>query len=279
MSDVAIICGMQRCGSNYFLSVARRLQDLLVLGEMYHRGGAFPFQLSRELDYRSKQALAAAVLQQGGAAAKLLEGHDPTAPFSPESEAAIDRMLVQISHKAPNRYLEAMLSMAGEQRLLFKVFPEHLETFQILSMLREHRPSVLLMARDPLDSFISYRKLVETRKPQDVDTSGLKVHFNKAEYYAYKAHLVAYFKAIQQFCGDEGLELSVCHYEWLHNNDGRDKTEKVREVVQRMFGTALHWKPEADKLKTYQKQDTTPSPAEKVLNPAQLPRSPQHLLD
>lgn len=153
--------------------------------------------------------------------------------------------------------------------------------YQILSILYEQRPRVILMMRNPLDSFISYKKLVATRKPQDVDTSGLKIHFNRVEYYAYKANLIAYLTAIRNFCEDEWLDISTIHYEWLHNmgSEGKieNKIEKVKRSLEKVFRVPMQEIENAESLKLFKKQDKFGSAAEKVLNPEQLPKTPQQL--
>jgi hypothetical protein len=279
MGDVAVIFGTQRCGSNYFLSACRRLGELLVLGEMYHRGGAFPFQGAPQPDFEIKQRLGH-ILQKmfEEQAAACFEGFRADAEFDPSANAVINEALVKFSHKFPQKYFAGLRELAGARRLLFKIFPEHLDLFQILGMLRQQRPHVILMLRNPLDSFISYKKLVETKKPQDVDTSELKITFNKAEYFAYKAGLATYFTAIREFCEDEWIDVSTVHYEWLHGGEAERKPEKVRETLQRVFGVPMNVSPAATALPLFRQQDKSGSPAEKVLNPNQLPVQPQVLL-
>jgi hypothetical protein len=278
MSKAAVIIGTQRCGSNYFLSVCRRFKDVLTLGELYHRGGVWPFRPSPPEDFAFKQELGSVVNRLfPGEFAEYLEGQDLAAAFTPESNKQLDSALVRFSHKFPNRYFDSLRALAGDRPLLFKIFPEHLDLRQLLSLLREQRPRVLLMLRDPLDSFISFKKLSETKKPQDVDTSELKIRFDKGEYYTYKAALATHYRAVKEFCDDEWIDLDVVHYEWLHASEA-DKVDKVQRVVENLFKTKLHWADDKDKFKIYKKQDASPSVADKVLNPAQLPRKPQQIL-
>ena len=162
--------------------------------------------------------------------------------------------------------------------MLFKIFPEHLDLGQIFSVVREQRPEIILLLRNPLDSFISYKKLVETKKPQDVDTSGLQIKFDKAEYFTYKASLASYFNAIKQFCEDEWLNVTVSHYEWLHDSTTDNKPDMVRKRIQQVFGTPMKELDNAAELALFKRQDTSSSAREKVLNPAELPQQPQFLL-
>jgi hypothetical protein len=279
MGEVAVIFGTQRCGSNYFLSACRRLDDLLVLGEMYHRSGAFPFQASPQKDFEVKQRLGGLIWERFDEQAReCLARWDRHAPFSAEANSAIDDGLVRFSHKYPLKYFAALQELAEGRHLLFKIFPEHLDLFHILSILRQQRPRVILMLRNPLDSFISYKKLVETKKPQDVDTSDLRITFNKAEYFAYKAGLATYFRAIREFCEDDWIDVSVTHYEWLHAADEAGKTERVRDTLQRVLGTKLLFNDALANLPLFRQQDKSASAAHKVLNPNQLPQQPQVLL-
>jgi len=279
MGDVAVIFGMQRCGSNYFLSVCHRLDDLLVLGEMYHRGGPFPFQQNQKHDFDIKQRLGGIVRDMFTEfAQEYLQDWDAGATYSPENDAKIAAALAKFSHKAPNRYFEALKQLAGTRRLLFKIFPEHLDLTQMLSILRDQRPKVILLLRNPLDSFISYKKLVQTQKPQDVDTSGLKIKFNKIDYFVYKSALANYFKSIQDFCDEEWLEVTTLHYEWLHDDASEDKLDKVKGYMDRVFGVSLPLDRNRDSMKLFTKQDKSASAVDKVTNPAELPRGPQYLL-
>jgi len=279
MGDVAVIFGTQRCGSNYFLSACRRLDGLLVLGEMYHRGGAFPFQGSPAQDFEIKQRLGHILQKQfEEQAAACFDGFRADAVFSPDANAAINDALVKFSHKFPQKYFSGLRELAGARRLLFKIFPEHLDLFQILGILKQQRPHVILMLRNPLDSFISFKKLVETKKPQDMDTTEIKITFNKAEYFAYKAGLATYFSAIRDFCADEWIDVSAVHYEWLHGGEAERKPDRVRETLQRVFGAPMNVAAAAAAPPSFRLQDKSGSPAEKVLNPNQLPVQPQVLL-
>ncbi len=279
MGDVAVIFGTQRCGSNYFLSASRRLNELLVLGEMYHRGGVFPFQASPQQDFEIRQRLGQILQTQfEEQAAACFNGWQADAEWAPEANAAVNEALVKFSHKFPQKYFAGLRELAGGRRLLFKIFPEHLDLFQILGILKQQRPHVILMLRNPLDSFISYKKLVETKKPQGVDTSELKITFNKAEYFAYKAGLSTYFTAIREFCQDEWIDVSAVHYEWLHGGEPERKPELVRETLQRVFGVPMSVSAAGAALPLFRQQDKSATPAQKVLNPQQLPAQPQVLL-
>lgn len=279
MVETAVIFGMQRCGSNFFLSACSRFDDLTVFGEMYHRGGVFPFMQDNRKDFAIKAGLAQFICGEFQSEdLGELAGFDPAAPFTAENDALINAGLVKFAHKYPARYFAAVKQASAKSRLLFKIFPEHLSLFYILSVLRQHRPHVILMVRDPLDSFISYKKLTETKKPQDVDTSDLKITFNRAEYYEYKAQLVAYFKAIGDYCGDEGIDVTTVSYEELHKEDGLDKVEKVRGIVARVFKSPVLLRPDPGYVKLFTKQDKSKSPVQKVANPGQLPKQPQSLI-
>jgi Sulfotransferase family len=280
MSEVAVIFGMQRCGSNFFLSACSRFEDLTVFGEMYHRGGVFPFSQDNFKDFAVKERLAWFIRNEfQDAGSQDFIDWDFATPYSPESDALLNKALVQFSHKYPVKYFKAVKDSAPASRLLFKIFPEHLSIFQILSILHQTRPHVILMVRDPLDSFISYKKLTETKKPQDVDTSGLKIVFNRAEYYEYKAQLVAYFKAISDYCSDEKIDVTVVPYEELHQDDGQDKIEKVRLIVEGVFKSPVQLSADPGRVKLFRKQDKSGSAADKVTNPGQLPRSSQRLIE
>jgi hypothetical protein len=279
LGDVTVVFGTQRCGSNYFLSACRRLDHLLVLGEMYHRGGAFPFQSNPQKDFEVKQSLGRLLWRDHAEQAGECFGTwDRAAEFSPAANTAIDAALVKFSHRYPYRYFLGLQAVAGDDDLIFKIFPEHLDLAQILALLRVTRPHVLLLLRNPLDSFISYKKLVETKKPQDVDTSDLRIAFNKADYFAYKASLASWFGAIKEFCEDEWIRVSVSHYEWLHGFEAETKPDKVRELMQHTLGKPMRVADGRSAPPLFRQQDKSASAAQKVQNPDQLPQQPQIVL-
>jgi hypothetical protein len=279
MVKTAIMFGTQRCGSNFFLSACQRMDDLAVLGEMYHRGGAFPFERNQKQDFAAKQRLGDIIRTTFPAQSKeAFAGWAPVPARTEEADARINTALVRFSHKTPNRYYEALQRLAKSSRLIFKIFPEHLEMVQILSILREQRPHVLLMLRNPLDVFISEKKLIETKKPQDVDTTGMKIKFNPAEYFAHKAAAATYFRTIREYCEHESLPVQLCHYEWLHNGSEAEKIQKVRDQLKRLFGEAFAVSDTPDAPSLFKRQDSADTPAAKVANPAALPRGPQSLL-
>jgi len=279
MVKTAIMFGTQRCGSNFFLSACRKLEGIGVFGEMYHRGGAFPFERNPKLDFATRQRLGEIIRTSFPDHAKEpFAGWAPAATHTEAADAAINKALVRFSHKTPNRYYEAVQKLAKHPRLIFKIFPEHLEMMQILSILREQRPHVLLMLRNPLDTFISYKKLVETTKPQDADTTDMKIKFNAAEYFAFKAAAATYYRTIRDYCEHETLPVQVCHYEWLHGGSEAEKVEKVRDQLNRLFGELFTFSEEAETTSLFKRQDSADTTADKVTNPAALPRAPQILL-
>jgi hypothetical protein len=271
-----VIFGTQRCGSNFFLSACQELEDLTVFGEMYHRGGAFPFRRNPNVDFAIRQRLGECIRRDFAEQSQDSFGDWTPAPeMSNEANAAINRALVKFSHKSPNRYFEALQQAAHKSRLIFKIFPEHLEMMQILSILREQRPKVLFLLRSPLDSFISYKKLVETCKPQDADTSSVKIRFNAAEYFAYKANVATYFRTIKEYCDHENLDVATCHYEWLHSDAVDNKMERIRDLLQMMYDEPVRLSKDADLSNLFTRQDMSDTPAQKVVNPGALPRGPQ----
>jgi hypothetical protein len=279
MVKTAIMFGTQRCGSNFFLSACQKLDDLTVFGEMYHRGGAFPFERNPKQDFSTKQRLGEILRASFPAQSKdAFAGWAPAEARTDAADALISTALVRFSHRAPNRYYEALQLLAKKSRLIFKIFPEHLEMVQVLSILREQRPHVLLMLRNPLDVFISEKKLVETKKPQDVDTTGMTIQFNPAEYFAHKAAAATYFRTIREYCEHVSLPVHVCHYEWLHNGSEAAKVEKVRDQLKRLFGETFELSVTAETTSLFKRQDSSLSPADKVANPGALPRAPQTLL-
>jgi hypothetical protein len=280
MSEVAVVFGMQRSGSNFFLSACKRFEDLTVFGEMYHRDGVFPFRQVDPEDFAVKAKLAACI--RGTFPEDNLQiatDWNFSADFTPQRDAVLNQALALYSHEFPGKYFECMREIAPASRMVFKIFPEHLSIMQMLMLLVKYRPRVVLMTRNPLDSFISFKKLLETRKPQDVDTSALKIAFYRVEYYEYKAQLAAYFNAIHEFCAEEGLQVSTVSYESLHQDDGQDKVEKVRQIMEGVFQSPMRLRADASKLSLFTKQDQAGSPAEKVLNPGRLPRLAQRLID
>ena len=279
MDKVAVIFGTQRCGSNFFLSACKKIDNLTVFGEMYHRGGVFPFEQDPQLDYAARVRLAEIIRSAFAEhCAGLFDGWNAAAPLSDEANATVNKALVRFSHKNPNRYFEALHALANKGRMIFKIFPEHLDMAQILSILREQRPRVLFLLRNPLDTFISYKKLVETGKPQGVDTSAVKIRFNPAEYFAYKAATATYYRTIKEYCDHESLTVSSLHYEWLHGSPTENKVDMICGQLQRVFGEPVKLGPHAKAAGLFERQDKSETPAEKVLNPAALPRSPQYLL-
>lgn len=280
MSETAVIFGMQRCGSNFFLSACTRFDDVTVFGEMYHRAGAFPFCQDDERDFAIKQDLARSIWESfRNEGLPLFYDWDFAASYDREADLRLNEKLAGFSYSYPQKYFEAVQDIAPDSRIILKIFPEHLSIFQILSILHECRPHVILMIRNPLDSFISFKKLEQTEAPQDIDTSDIKIDFNKAEYFEYKAGLVAYFGAIKAFCEDEMIDVTVVSYEDLHDDDGRDKVEKVRVIMEQVFESPVRAVEGKAGVGLFVKQDRSGSTADKVANPVRLPRSQQRLID
>ncbi|MCB1539590.1 MAG: hypothetical protein KDJ25_01690 [Rhodoblastus sp.] len=270
MTKLAIIFGTPRCGSNFFLSACKRLEDLTTYGEMYHHQTPFPFCGGLEADNEFRVALLR----------RLAAKHPEIVPeweIAAESNerSNIDSLLVTISHQYPGKFLNTFLSMADKKNVIFKIFPNHLKAGQMLRIIKWCDPHVLLMTRNPLDTFISAQKAAVLNNYANIDTTDLKIDFDLEAYFAYKASLQAYYDMITDYCVETNRGIRHVDYDSIHAGNDVNSHEYIRQLVSMVFAEDLKYRNSDIPPVSFRKQDRSSDLNQKVKNPNALPRTKQ----
>lgn len=278
MKNITVIFGAARCGSNYFLSACKRFDRLTTLGEVYHRHAVYPLGMDYKEDYTIKTKLLRNIVdkypaQIGLQPQDLAEFTD----FSGAANIRLDEILVKFSHAHFKLFFAEIGEIGNHPNIIFKIFPEHLGPGQILQLIGTFRPRIVLMVRNPLDTFISGLKASITKQYGTADTTELKIPFKPEAYFAYKASLTKYYDTISQYCTEIGLGYSVISYEDIHSDKATDSVEYIRQSLTPIFGDDLPYTQQEVKMPLFTRQDRAGSTAEKVENPQDLPLTAQTL--
>lgn len=278
LNNVTVIFGTARSGSNFFLSACKRFDRLTTLGEMYHRHAVYPLGLDVAEDFQIKARLLQCLVYkypaQIGLQPQDLAGF---AEFSGTANARLDEILVKFSHTHFKLFFSEIAALGSQPHIIFKIFPEHLGLWQILHLVTAFRPRIILMMRNPLDSFISGLKAAVTKKYGTEDTTELKVEFKREAYFAYKSAMLGYFSGIAELCAEIGLDYTILRYEDIHAANVADPVEYIRQRLSAAVGEELPYARQERQMPLFTKQDRAGSTAEKVANPQDVPKGDQNL--
>lgn len=209
---VVLVIGCQRSGSNFLLSALRSLENLGVFGEMFHRKGMFPFKAGHGVDEGVRWELFDLIIRKDpnkffsipkglhapsdDVVSSVINSRSKSKQTVPEKAATIrNNLLIRLAHFDPSFLVEIMQEHAGGNTVIFKVFPEHLSTGELRNLIDGVRPIVVFNLRNTLDTYISFKKLVLTKTPQDKDTTSVKIDFNITEYVDYVSEIRAFYFA------------------------------------------------------------------------------------
>lgn len=284
--DVIFLVGAQRTGSNYLLSALKSVDDISVYGELFHRNGPYPFKENTESDetwrwrvlshfFETRSHLLSNLkLQTPGEIAALLEKHSSGAPLTNPAHTSLrNKTLSQIAHQMPFAYISSIREISECRTIIFKAFPEHLNTSELHNLIKSLRPIIVYNLRNTLDMFVSYQKLKKTKLPQGEDTTSIKVRFAIQDYVQFLVETRSFFFAVRDFSNYFGLEQHTISYEDIHIH--QTDSEKVRFISDQLaHWTGRNWHVNESRIKTFRRQDQSKSNADKVLNSEELPMQP-----
>ena len=281
--DVIFLVGAQRTGSNYLLSALKSIDGISVYGELFHRNGPYPFQENNTSDERWRSQVLSHFLTTRS---HLIPSTDYNAflkdtalpeklsldtPLTAPSDISLrNKLLNHIAHQTPYAFISTIRELSEHKTIIFKAFPEHLNTYELHDVIKSLKPTIVYNFRDTLDMFISYQKLVQTKLPQGEDTTSIKVSFAIQDYVQFLAETRKYFFAVRDFSNYYGLRQHSISYEDIHSR--KTDLEKVHFISDQLaHWTGISRHVDEDRIKTFQRQDQSKSNADKVFNPEELP--------
>jgi hypothetical protein len=269
MSYILVI-SCQRSGTNYFLNQMKKVDGLQSFGELFHRNGVYPLTID---DEKYKEKLFHSLLENNNQA--FLEGEISminAGLFGNDKEQAMS-FFSSFSHREPSKFIHNCMKIADEN-IMFKIFPEHLDIDKIKELLNFSCLGVLFLTRNPLDSFISYQKLIETQTPQNIDTSELKINFKVDEYNQYRDEINTFYNNVMSAAEVCKLPTAVIGYDEIHKHERGDvdKAYEYVKIISKSFDLNLKLSLKAEGMLPFNKQDKNDT-QDKVNNPEKLPKN------
>jgi len=271
--------GCQRVGSNYLLALMKGFENASAYGEMLHSGGPFPLTGTGGGDDELRLDVVMWILEQRSS--KLSEGEKNLLRkwVQDKTYIEISKYLGSYSRQHPVDIAKYIRNCAPRPIMSFKVFPEHISEENIPDLIEE-ADSVMLLARNPVETFISYQKLIRTQMPERHDTSNMKIHFEVNEFLIYLNELKGYYSKALNIARAFDRPVCLINYEHLHQRETADeKAAYLKETVSATIGVDLG-KFTFDSIPEslhFNKQDNARL-EDRVSNPQDLPAGPS-LLD
>ncbi|QPL50563.1 hypothetical protein [Alteromonas sp. B31-7] len=267
-SQFLVCFGTQRCGSNFFLSNLKRFRDIDVYGEMFHKQNLFPMcedsdkdQLFRRVSFEYLAHYFPLIFNDIFSS----EGYSIV-----DSNERINKYMVTFFQNFPGNGIRLLEKMSSKPVFTCKVFPEHLSMDSINKLLgSDFEIKSIVMIRNTIDTYLSFKKLQLTSIPQNIDTSSLKVNFDVDEYNLYRDNLISYYSGVVNSLVKSKVSYEILSYEDFHI-DPRDTGSKIKDICDSLDLSIGEYDSTKFESLVYTKQDNS-SLESKVSNPAELP--------
>ncbi len=264
-----IIASGQRHGTNYIMTLIGKLNEFDVLGEMFHNGGPYFIASDDSMFWRRRFELLACVLMNS-LHALCQDERDLLKSYIQTLDK--DKMLTflsSFSHRKPDLYKSALHFLCRNLEPAIKIFPEHIHGATSLSGYISPNDKVLFLYRDPLDAYISFKKLELTKQPQNYNTSSVQIQFVEDEFEAYYKGMKKYYKTVRFTCQSMKIDFTEVFYEDLTSLPGEGALMILKEQLSSLYEIENLVMMKENSLPEYKRQDFSSRP-DKVLNPKEL---------
>lgn len=185
--------------------------------------------------------------------------------YTNNSENNIRRKLTEnIDKNNPIVLLEHMSSVCQDNIIMFKIFPYHLnyeKTKEILKM----SSFVIFLKRNYIDNFISTTKAINTNKYMKVDTSNIKIYFDKEKYILRKELIKNWFSEMCNFTKNNNIQSIDIDYDTFHMLSNKEKQLFLNTNIFCKFD-CVSMKSIDEYKSSYFKQDTKKNYKDKIIN-------------
>lgn len=140
--------------------------------------------------------------------------------------------LLEYAHRQPNELLDrlsTLVSKKGINSLSYKIFPNHLDDYNLQSILRRKGLKVVLIERHPIDVYISLQKAQTFGSWINVPTTELTVELDFDDFLKWRSETADWFRHIEESLNDIGKQLFKLRYE----TDIRCRPEHHLDLIYR----------------------------------------------
>ena len=225
-----------RSGSTYFLSILGQFHNTSALLELFHPYESV-IRLHLNVGLREK-------------ASQLIDGL-----------VLGDQTLSEFVHKNPLEYLARIKLYDGQDFLLYKVFPGHLDEVGLEAVVADS-DLIIFLSRNVLHGYISECFARITGKYVGTDTSTVFTDFEENKFKSYNNQIFRFFRQVKGYTRKHMVKKVDIHYEDLI---GREDVDQY--CLRRLLEWELVMKPPDDYKEKLTKQDSRIFATDKVKNP------------
>ena len=158
-----------RSGTNYHSDLMARLENVMSYREVFQKNGVHITNslMPKEVFKGQLKELSKALLGN-------------------EVMDIRDEKLIEAAHEKPIETLQCLMNHTDKEYISLKIFIDHLELADLLEMFSQPETyKFLFWYRDPLETFISTRKVKISKTAHLVDTTEIKPHLSFGHYQKY----------------------------------------------------------------------------------------------
>ena len=246
------ILAIPRTGTNYLCGLIGRFREIDSLFEIYHNRAVYigNSQLTnRVIDYVNRS-------------------------YQLEIQSNCDRAFIDFVRQHPLEILDIIRSQSNKRYISFKIFPNHLSQEDLSHViLHNRRVKKILIKRNLLNAYLSFKFAKMTNNWRDRDTSNLKLNFEIDDFVTWYDCYQQYYDFIERKFNDSNNAISILKYEEIHAyKTNRDKFAFLYAFLSKL-GLELKENnlsiPESQLNSLRVKQDKRVNILDKVNNPQQ----------
>lgn len=154
--------------------------------------------------------------------------------------AARDAAVTAYTHARPLETVAALIDFArakGRTCAMFKLFPGHLQNWQLDRIVGRFRPEVLLLLRTPLEAYVSLQKANALKAWMFADTTGMTVRLDADDYRAWHRRASVFYRFAIFSSLARGRHPRIVRYDDLYR--ARATPQEAVETIFRQMGIGL----------------------------------------
>lgn len=242
MSEIVLVSS-ERSGTNYLCDTMGNFRGLVNFLELFSPAGVFG-------------------LQWHPAVVKILSDISGVDFFDQNSGNLV-------RHVAQNRiaFLEQLneaVRISGNQNFGYKIFPNQVSHADLNEIVSNDRRVFVFLARNRLDTFISFKKAIKSGNWVNLDSKDLKIEVDLDEFMSWAENLDRWYAETERKVRDAGRKYCFLSYDADINVQRGNMIEKVY-LSLRAMGVDIQY-PINAKPPTFQRQDGPGSPFDKISN-------------
>lgn len=145
------------------------------------------------------------------------------------------KRLYKLIKTHPLYYYNKIMHIQGNQRnqhliIVNKIFHYHFN--KNISYIINKTPFIIILYRNPIDTYISNLKFNKTNKYKCYDTTQLKIHFNIDDYIHYKEILIKWFNYIKSESIINKTVFVEMYYEKIHGLSFVEQHKYIKTILE-----------------------------------------------